>query len=214
MITSYNERSASVLVTPPRPSPHDTVGGRDRMATRYIKPISPKQFSAAALVRFWAKVDKSKSCWLWLGSREVHGYGVWRTFRAHRVAFTLAKGPIPDGLVIDHLCRTRLCVNPAHMEAVTSEENVARGIGASALNARKSHCINGHAVPLGRKYGKRGGRECPECKREMRQADYRRRSHTCPLCGCERGNLFEHIRRVHHTTFSKVKQLLPLPTRP
>lgn len=101
--------------------------------------------------RFWAKVDKSGDCWEWRGARLPTGYG--RTTEtsypsaggyAHRVAYLLIKGPIPEGLTLDHLCRNPSCVNPAHLEAVSSRENILRGVGMGARNARKTHCKHGH----------------------------------------------------------------------
>lgn len=83
--------------------------------------------------RFWAKVDKGdrNGCWLWRGGTNGLGYGHvgrnGRTEYAHRVAYVLAGGEIPAGLVIDHLCRTTLCVRPDHLEPVTHAENHARG---------------------------------------------------------------------------------------
>lgn len=95
--------------------------------------------------RFHAKVvyDPPTTCWLWLGARSKNGYGVLRIGRAvdpiayaHRVSYTLYFGTIPDGLVIDHLCRTRACVRPDHLEAVTQRENTIRG-DAPAQVARR-----------------------------------------------------------------------------
>jgi len=65
-------------------------------------------------------------------------------FYAHRLAYERARGPIPDGLVIDHLCRNRWCCNPDHLEAVTNEENILRGFSPPAQNARKARCPNNH----------------------------------------------------------------------
>src|SRR5690242_3990108 len=99
--------------------------------------------------RFWSKVDKSGFCWLWTASVDHDGYGRFvvdgKTCKAHRIAYTLSIGPIPDGLTIDHLCRNKRCVNPAHLEAVSQKENNHRGTSPSALNIQKTHCIRGHA---------------------------------------------------------------------
>jgi hypothetical protein len=93
--------------------------------------------------RFWAKVDKSGDCWQWTAALNSAGYGKFsvgskQQLLAHRYAYELMVGPIPEGLELDHLCRVRRCVNPAHLEPVTTRENVMRGY------ARKTHCVHGH----------------------------------------------------------------------
>lgn len=98
--------------------------------------------------RFWAKVDFTDTCWLWTAGRFNGGYGSFlvdgRRTGAHRFAYELVKGPIPDGLEPDHLCRVRLCVNPSHLEAVTHSENARRGL--TGMHARKTHCLRGHPM--------------------------------------------------------------------
>ena len=102
--------------------------------------------------RFWSKVDKSSgraACWPWLASiQQGSGYGrFWlngRSIPAHRMAYELVVRSIPNGLTIDHLCRRRDCVNPAHLEPVTIGVNTLRSpTAASAVNARKTHCNSG-----------------------------------------------------------------------
>jgi hypothetical protein len=101
--------------------------------------------------RFWAKVQKTDGCWLWTGAL-ASGYGYFgrmtpngpKNFLAHRIAYEQLVGLIPAGLVIDHLCRNRRCVNPAHMEPVTIRENLLRGESPPAQNARRTHCKYGH----------------------------------------------------------------------
>ena len=109
-------------------------------------------------------------CWTWLRPTD-NGYGrFWikgRTALAHRISYEMHVGPIPAGLQIDHLCRNRGCINPSHLEPVTIAENVLRGEGRSAQNARKSTCPKGHALAGDNVYRTpKGGRGCRECLRE------------------------------------------------
>ena len=120
------------------------------------------------LERFWPKVDMTSTCWVWTASQFRSGYGKFyfegRAQEAHRAAYQLLVGPIPEGLVIDHLCRNRLCVNPAHLEPVTSVENVMRGESVPARRARQSHCKRGHEFTVANTYvSKRGHRTCRRC---------------------------------------------------
>ena len=90
-------------------------------------------------------------CWLWIGKTRKDGYGVLSLFGgfgyAHRVSYELLVGPIPDGLVIDHLCRIRCCVNPDHLEPVTSRENLARSpLTWKGTTSRRTHCPQGALV--------------------------------------------------------------------
>lgn len=101
-------------------------------------------------VRFWSKVDRSDpdGCWPWIAKTRSMGYGYfhWQGQQrpAHRVSWQLLRGEIPANADLDHLCRNRVCVNPAHLEPVTHHVNVLRGEGFSGKNARKTHCPQGH----------------------------------------------------------------------
>lgn len=123
--------------------------------------------------RFWEKVDKTGDCWLWTAMLNTGGYGLIRVARkmvfAHRLAFEMVRGPIPDGLFLDHLCRVRHCVNPDHLEVVTMRENVLRGIGPTAKQAAQSHCLRGHPFEGENLRIYRGKRICRACVREAWQ---------------------------------------------
>lgn len=93
--------------------------------------------------------EPNTGCWLWAGANTgATGYGVMRrrgrNWLVHRIAYAMFIGPIPKGLMLDHLCRTPCCVNPDHLEAVTMRENVLRGRAPSASHALKTHCPHGH----------------------------------------------------------------------
>jgi hypothetical protein len=144
--------------------------------------------------RFWSKVDRDGplperqpelgACWLWLAGCFANGYGAFtferRLVKAHRHAYEQLVGPIPGGLVIDHLCRNTGCVNPAHMEPVTNAVNLLRGEGIGARNLAKTHCKHGHEFTPENTY--RFGpdnryRSCRACAREKdRRARERRKA--------------------------------------
>lgn len=138
------------------------------------------------LARFWAKVDKAGPvppsrpdlgpCWIWNGNLSTTGHragygrfliGPQRYAPAHRYAYELVVGEIPDGLVIDHLCSVKSCVNPAHLEPVTRAENTRR---APKANALKTHCPQGHPYDEANTYTSGGGRLCRACRQIRNRA--------------------------------------------
>jgi hypothetical protein len=139
---------------------------------------------ATAQERILAKVDRSGSCWLWTAATNAYGYGVigipgtHRTELAHRAAFRAWRGMVPDGKDLDHLCRTRSCVNPDHLEAVTRRINLLRGNTVTAANAAKTCCPKGHPYAgenlIIRQRAGGVTRRCRTCDL-ARKADYRRR---------------------------------------
>jgi hypothetical protein len=135
--------------------------------------------------RFWNRVDRSGDCWLWRGRPTPKGYGViginGKDKYVHQVSYEAFIGPIPAGLVIDHLCRVRLCVNPAHLEPVTNKVNILRGMGACAQNTRKTECPKGHALTLDNLLPaplRQGKRSCRTCRQVVKANWKRRRYHT------------------------------------
>jgi hypothetical protein len=115
-------------------------------------------------------------CYVWIDlSLKNDGYGQvthsGRKWSAHKLSYVLAKGPVPDGLVLDHLCRVRCCINPDHLEPVTDAVNVARGISAQTTKARRAaqtHCPNGHEYTVANtRISPLGGKKCRACQRDL-----------------------------------------------
>lgn len=117
--------------------------------------------------RFWSKVTKTEGCWMWDGANHSHkGYGridvAGTRWIVHRFSYTLAKGDIPEGYEVDHLCHNTRCVNPEHLEAITPEEHAER-TEQGAYNAARTHCPHGHEYTASNTRVSQGHRHCRSC---------------------------------------------------
>jgi hypothetical protein len=136
--------------------------------------------------RFWEKVSKQPGdgCWFWTSALDAGGYPIlWigggRSVRAHRFAYGLIVGPIPDGLTLDHLCRVRHCVNPSHLEPCTAGENAKRSPNAPYnVKAASDRCARSHLFDEQNTALHNGRRECRACA--ALKARERRAAKTCP----------------------------------
>lgn len=131
------------------------------------------------------RVAFGSSCWEWRGAFHPNGYGRFCLRKsvsapAHRHVYELLVAPVPKPLVMDHLCRNIRCVNPDHLQPVTNRENLLRGVGPSAVNARKTHCSKGHPYTEENTWrspnaASKAGRQCRTCNRLKQRALKRRR---------------------------------------
>jgi hypothetical protein len=146
--------------------------------------------SPGITARLFSKVGNmgGQGCWEWEGSKSTAGYGRLdlgngKTTGAHRAAYLLLVGPIPDQLPLDHLCRNRACIRPSHLEPVTNRINVLRGVGITAKHAVQTHCRRGHPFGGGnlRQYRNKKGRRrlCMACRRQWFR-DWRARLRALP----------------------------------
>lgn len=142
-------------------------------SARWCSVECRSEFTAATASERLTYAIAESGCWLWTGPIDRAGYGKTsyrgKHLAAHRLSYFLSKGKIPDGLQIDHLCRVRNCINPAHLEAVTPLENT--------LRARKDHCKQGHPFADDNLVWTQDGkhRRCRECTRRHGYAAYLKR---------------------------------------
>lgn len=117
--------------------------------------------------RFWSRVNKTDTCWLWTGHLASDGYGQIYNGKSsvyvHRLSLSFIGKTIPKGMEVDHLCRVKNCLNPEHLEVVTRKENILRGEGAAAKCARKTHCVRGHELNADNIYPGKTYRQCKVC---------------------------------------------------
>lgn len=155
-----------------------------RRVQKYGTPDGGRWHIGEHAARFAGRyVVDANGCWIWQGEITANGYGRFsvgsRNLLAHRWAYEQARGPIGDGLTIDHLCRVKSCVNPDHLEPVTIRDNILRCPDApAAINAAKTECIHGHAFDSANTYvhPRTGVRQCRACKRERAAARRLRRA--------------------------------------
>ena len=122
--------------------------------------------------RFWPRVNigSDSECWPWIGNKDRDGYGRFRMRahgiqRAHRAVFALRGEKIAQGLVVDHICHNRSCVNPAHLRIVTPIQNtLENSIGVAAVNALKNTCVNGHELMGHNLILRKKRRQCRTCQ--------------------------------------------------
>lgn len=146
------------------------------------RPLSPEQIDDTTRTKFWERVEKTDSCWWWIFSKAANTYGKlyvgnYRNEKVHRLAVVIDGRTIPDGMVVDHLCRNPACVNPAHLEVVTQSTNVLRGEGPVAVSHRSPICKRGHPwTPENTAYhfGPKGGRICIACRRLAQKRSHAR----------------------------------------
>jgi len=121
-----------------------------------------------AIERFEEKFKKSDGCWEWTSSLNNNGYGQFhyrkKNVYSHRFSYELYVGPIPNGMVLDHLCRNTKCLNPKHLEVVTQAVNMARG-KMFKYRSEKTECPSGHTYDAANTRMYEGRRYCRACHR-------------------------------------------------
>jgi hypothetical protein len=143
-------------------------GALKNVPRRFISGHQRRTFSVLYII------NDETGCWEWQGFKNERGYGSitvdGKSKRTHKHFYETLVGPIPTGMVLDHLCRNRGCVNPDHLEVVTNKENILRGQGLAAKNAKKTHCPQGHEYTFENTYRQsNNGRQCIMCRNLRRK---------------------------------------------
>ncbi len=163
---------------------HRNTAAKYRAAKAVLRKPRP-----TAKERFFKFIQKTNSCWIWIGARcggngGKAEYGAFAHSKkqgyAHRFSYELTNGPIPKGLHIDHLCKNKLCVNPDHLEAVTHRENLMRGETLPGINAKKTYCKREHEFTTENTYVTPKGRSCKICRNNAVKEWYRNKAATTP----------------------------------
>lgn len=143
-----------------------------RRRVRYSGLMTKEKLERRRREKIFDGFKLTDGCWEWQNSRTTKGYGscTWRgrSALAHRVVYELIYGELPKDRYLDHLCRNHACVRPGHLEPVTTQVNILRGVSPIAMNAQKTHCKYGHELKgknVGRKPSRPGTRVCLTCKR-------------------------------------------------
>ena len=149
------------------------------------------ELTSQDIERFFSKVSKTETCWIWTAAHNGIGYGririggrSGRLLYAHRLSYELVNGAIPEGLVIDHLCKNPSCVNPSHLDAVPQKINAQRGDAGKHMkiyNGLKTHCPSGHAYDDDNTHhspsGRRHCRACARLRSRVKRASVRSTGH-------------------------------------
>lgn len=130
--------------------------------------------------RFFSNIEKTETCWLWIGRRSLPGYGIFKfnqkEYYSHRISYHIQNKSLSNTLVLDHICRNRNCVKPDHLRQVTISVNSSENTyNPLYLNSLKTHCKHGHEFTLENTFIRKDGRRCRTCKRNDEKGRARKR---------------------------------------
>lgn len=157
-----------IVKHPPRPPVTCAKCGETGIVSRGFKCWCRRQFDAQKKILRLTKKN-NRGCWIWQAGLTAKGYANFSlktpfgTFLRHRGSYVAFGHKLSLDMCLDHECRNRACMNPAHLRQMTAVENTMIGEGPTARNARKTHCKRGHPLIEGNTYGKSGHRHCRTC---------------------------------------------------